>query len=156
MRCINYTKVIHFLFNIKGFIMHNANSNILMLIGRIFLALIFLMAGFDKLSNFSGTAAMINEGIPMVNLLLIISIIIEIGAGLMVLLGLWAKLGALLLFLFTIPATYYFHDFWGMEGQAMTINMMMFMKNLAMMGGLLYIMAHGPGKYSLSHIGKNS
>lgn len=121
------------------------------LLGRILIAQIFLLSGIGKIGAFSQTAAsMASKGLPMPEVLLIITIIIEVGGALMILLGWKARLGALLLLLWMIPVTLLYHNFWAMEGQAAYLNQIMFQKNLAMMGAMLYIMAFGPGAYSVN------
>lgn len=120
------------------------------LLGRILIAQIFLLSGISKVTGFAGTAAAITgKGLPMAEVLVVISIIVEIGAGLMILLGWKARLGALVLFLWMIPVTLAFHNYWTMSGMEAYINQIMFQKNLAMMGAMLYIMAFGSGPYSL-------
>ena len=120
------------------------------LLGRILLALIFLMSGIGKINGFDGTAGyMTSKGLPMVEVLLAITIIIEIGAALMLILGWKAKLGAAALFLWMIPVTFLFHNFWAMPADQQMIQQIMFMKNLGLMGGMLYIMAFGSGPMSL-------
>lgn len=120
------------------------------LLGRILIAQIFLLSGISKVTGFAGTAAAIaGKGLPMAEVLVVISIIVEIGAGLMILLGWKARLGALVLFLWMIPVTLAFHNYWTMSGMEAYINQIMFQKNLAMMGAMLYIMAFGSGPYSL-------
>lgn len=120
------------------------------LLARIFIAQIFLISGYFKIVGFNGTEAMIaKQGLPFATVLLVITIIIEVGAALMILLGWKARIGALLLFLWMIPVTYFFHNFWTMEGGPAMINQIMFQKNLAMMGAMLYIMAFGSGPYSV-------
>lgn len=125
-------------------------QGILFLIGRILLSLIFIMSGFNKIMRFSGTAEhMLNQGIPLPNIFLVGAIIVEIVAGLMVLIGFQSRIGALLLFLYLIPTTLIFHDFWAFEGQDRQNQIIQFMKNLAIMGGLLTLMASGPGTISI-------
>lgn len=120
------------------------------LVGRILLALIFLMSGIGKIGGFAGTAAyMASKGMPMVEALLVITIIIEIGAAVILILGFKAQLGAAALFLWMIPVTLIFHNFWAMPAAEQQIQTIMFMKNLAIMGGMLLIMANGSGPYSV-------
>lgn len=78
----------------------------------------------------------------------IIAIIFEGLGGLLILTGWRARFGALLIFLFVIPATYIFHDYWTFPPEEARHQFMMLMKNLSIMGGSLYIMAFGPGGYS--------
>lgn len=118
--------------------------------GRILLAIIFLVSGIGKIGGFAGTAGyMLSKGLPMVEVLLAITIVIEIGAALMLILGLKAKLGAAALFLWMIPVTIMLHNFWVMPPADQQMQMAMFMKNLGLMGGMLYIMAYGSGPLSL-------
>ena len=123
------------------------------LVGRILLSVIFIIAGFKKIIGFSGTAGyMASKGLPMVDVLLVLTIIIELGGGLMILLGWQARYAATAIFLFIIPVTFVFHPFWVEE------QMNAFMKNLAIMGGMMYIMVYGSGPLSLGcdHCGKDN
>jgi putative oxidoreductase len=109
------------------------------------------VSGIGKIGGFAGTAGyMASKGLPMAEVLLVITIIIEIGAAALLILGFKARLGATLLFLWMIPVTFIFHNFWAMPAVEQQLQTIMFMKNLAIMGGLLFIMAHGSGKYSLN------
>lgn len=115
------------------------------LVGRIMLALLFILAGWNKIPGFENTAAyMAAKGLPMVEVLLVLTIIIELGGGLLILLGWQARWAALAIFLFLIPVTVIFHPFWADPGEFNA-----FFKNLAIMGGMLYIVVYGSGPYSL-------
>jgi putative oxidoreductase len=120
------------------------------LLGRILLGLIFLLSGLGKIGSFAGTAGwMTSKGLPMAEVLLAITMVIEIGASLMIIGGFKARLGAAALFLWMIPVTFLFHNFWSMPAAEQQIQMIMFMKNLGLMGGMLYIMTFGSGPMSL-------
>jgi putative oxidoreductase len=120
------------------------------LAGRILLSAIFLVSGIGKIGGFAGTAGyMASKGIPMVDVLLAITIVIEIGAALMIIGGYKARLGATALFLWMIPVTFLFHNYWAMPADQQMIQQIMFMKNLGLMGGMLYIMAFGSGPISV-------
>lgn len=120
------------------------------LVGRILIAQIFLLSGVSKIGGFAQTAAgMAQKGLPLAEVLLVITIIVEIGGALMILLGWKARIGALALLLWMIPVTLLYHNFWAMEGMQAYINQIMFQKNLVMMGAMLYIYAFGSGPYSL-------
>jgi len=123
------------------------------LVGRVLLALIFVISGFNKLTHFDGTAGyMAMHGLPMVHVLLVTSIAIELGGGLMLMLGWHARLAAAAIFLFLIPVTLVFHAFWTVnpsDAMALQDQMIHFMKNLAIMGGMLYVLAYGSGPLSL-------
>ena len=126
-------------------------KSLLIVIARVSFSLIFIIAGFDKIVNYDQTLqTMVAAGIPYAQIALLGSIIFEFGGGLLVLLGLFTRFGALLIFLFTIPVTFYFHSFWTFEQvQDVINNMHHFFKNLAIMGAALYIMVYGPGKLSI-------
>lgn len=119
------------------------------LIGRILLGLIFVMSAFSKITGFEGTQQyMASKGMPLTVLFLVAAIIVEMLGGLSVILGVWARAGAAALILFLIPATLIFHTDFGQQTQ-----MIMFLKNLAIMGGLLLLVANGSGAYSLRSSG---
>jgi putative oxidoreductase len=120
------------------------------LLGRILIALIFLLSGFGKITGFAGTAGyMASKGVPMVDVLLAITIVIELGGALMIIAGFKARLAALALFLWMIPVTFIFHNFWAVPADQAMIQQIMFMKNLSIMGAMLYIAAFGSGPMSV-------
>jgi putative oxidoreductase len=115
------------------------------LLGRILLVLIFVMSGFSKISNPQATQQyMAAMGMPMTGLFLIGAIFLELVGAASLLLGYWTRLGATLLIIFMIPTTLIFHTNFSDQ-----IQLIMFMKNLSMIGGLLVVLAFGPGKLSL-------
>ncbi|HNU68019.1 MAG TPA: DoxX family protein [Myxococcota bacterium] len=138
--------------------MNNTNENPIVygvapLVGRILLGVLFLMAGIGKISGWEGTAGyMASVGMPFVPLFLFGAIVLEVGGGLSLLLGLKARLGGLLLAMFLVPTTLIFHAFWNLEGQERYMQMLMFNKNLAIIGGLLYVAVFGAGKFSLDNL----
>lgn len=133
----------------------NSLYRYLPLIGRVFLSSIFIMSGFGKIADWSGTADyMASNGMPMVPLFLSGAMIFEICGGLSVLLGFKAKIGAAALIVFLIPATLIFHNFWTLEGMEQQIQMVNFMKNLAISGGLLLVVSLGTGPMSISNRNK--
>jgi putative oxidoreductase len=116
---------------------------ILELIGRIFISLIFLIAGVGKIFNYEGTIGYMESfGIP--GYLLIPAIIIEILFSLLVIIGYKTKLAAIILALFTISLAIIFHTDFSNQMQLMS-----FLKNFAIAGGFLIIFARGAGKYSV-------
>jgi len=127
-------------------------SAALNILGRFFLVLIFLMSAIgNKIPNFSGTVQyMKSEGVPVPGLLLAGAILFLIAGALSILVGFKAKIGAALLLIFLILATYWFHDFWTFEdAQVRQTQTIAFMKNLALMGAMLMIIAGGSGAGSL-------
>jgi putative oxidoreductase len=128
-----------------------AISGPLVLLGRFLFALIFLMAGPN---HFSGqTIAMAaSAGVPLASIGVPFSGVIAILGGLSILLGYRAKLGAWLIVLFLIAITPAMHKFWTVPDPTMhMIQMVMFMKNLTMLGGALLITQFGSGPWSLDN-----
>jgi putative oxidoreductase len=121
------------------------------LVGRCLLGLIFIVAAWGKIMAYSGTAGyMASKGMPLVPLLLPLTILLELGCGLMLVLGWHARLAAFLLFLFIIPTTVIFHNFWAAPPAQAQNQMNNFLKNLAIMGGMLYVIVYGSGPVSAS------
>jgi len=124
------------------------------LIGRLLLSNLFIVSGFKKITGFTGTAGYMAAKMPsldpsVIKILLVITIAVELGGGLLALLGWQARWAATALLLWMIPVTYIFHAYWGLPPDQMQMQFIQFQKNLAIMGGLLYIIAQGPGRYSL-------
>lgn len=126
------------------------------LLGRILIAALFIPAGIHKIIGFAGTSGyMASKGLPVPDLLLVLTIIIELGGGLMLLFGWRAREAALVIALFLIPVTVIFHGFWAIEDPELHgKEQITFMKNLAIMGGLLMIAGLGSGACSLCGKGK--
>jgi putative oxidoreductase len=120
------------------------------LIGRILLSLIFVMSGLQKITAWDQTAGyMAAKHMPVVPLFLTGAIALEVLGGLSVLTGFRARLGALALIVFLIPTTLIFHNFWAYTGQEQQMQMINFMKNLAILGGLFVVAGLGAGGLSL-------
>jgi putative oxidoreductase len=118
-------------------------------LGRFFFALIFLMAGASHFNKQTiGYAA--SQGVPLASIAVPLSGVLAIAGGLSILLGYRAKLGALLIVLFLIPVTLMMHKFWTVSDPMMAqIQMILFMKNVSMLGGALLISQFGAGPFSL-------
>lgn len=128
----------------------NGTSDALSLIGRILLAVIFLVSGFGKINGFEGLiGAIASKGFPAPQVFAVATIVIELGAGLMLVFGWKARWAALLLAGFTAIVTMFFHNFWAMPDAQKMMQQIQFMKNLALIGGLLMVMAFGPGRFSV-------
>lgn len=129
--------------------MSNQND-LLSLVGRILLGLVFFMGGIGKLMGFAGAVQYATgAGMPMPQVGVAIGAAIEIIAPLMLLVGFKTRWAALALIVFTLVANFVFHQFWAMEGAAKMNNQITFLKNLAMVGGLMMLMVAGPGRYSM-------
>lgn len=122
------------------------------LVGRILMAYIFVVSGWGKIGNFAATAAaMAGKGIPLAEAALVLTIIIELGGGLMLIAGWKARWAAAAIFLWLIPVTLIFHPYWAVEAAQVRAQTIQFNKNLAIMGGMLYLMAFGAGPLSLDN-----
>lgn len=120
------------------------------LIARALLSLVFLVAGFDKIVDWEGASAYAaSKGLVLIPLLLGVAIAFEIGGGLCLLAGLKTREVALALLLYLVPVTLIFHAFWTYEGMERQIQMSNFLKNLAIMGGLMQVFAYGAGRVSV-------
>lgn len=125
--------------------------------GRVMLVAIFLMSALGKkIPDFAGTVSyMTANGVPAPNIMLVGAIAFLLAGGISVLLGFKARIGAALLAVFLIVATYYFHNFWvhAPETQEFQMQMIQFMKNLGLLGALLMVVANGAGPGSLDNYG---
>ncbi|MEO8752892.1 MAG: DoxX family protein [Casimicrobiaceae bacterium] len=126
----------------------NTNRDYAALVARILLTVMFIISGFGKITGFEGTVgAIASKGLPVPQLMAVGAIVVELGAGLLVLVGYKARWAALAIFLFLIPTTLLFHNYWATpQDQAQYIN---FMKNVTIMGGMLMVWAFGPGRLAL-------
>ncbi|HKE40877.1 MAG TPA: DoxX family protein [Casimicrobiaceae bacterium] len=119
------------------------------LIGRILLGSIFVISGWLKLVGFAGTAGLIgSKGLPMPEILAAGSVLIELGGGLALVTGFKARWAALAIALFTVVITPIFHNFWAAPAAQAMIQQINFEKNVAIIGGMLMVIAFGPGRYS--------
>lgn len=120
----------------------------IVLLGRIFFALIFITSGPGHFSA-KTIAYAASQGVPLANLAVPLSGIIAILGGLSIALGYQSRIGAWLLVLFLVPVTLMMHNFWAItDAQAHMIQQIMFMKNLSMLGGALLISHFGAGPIS--------
>jgi putative oxidoreductase len=130
--------------------MFTALQTPLALIGRLLMALLFLPAGIGKIGGFAGTVAYIgSKGLPLPELGAAIAIVVEVGGALALIAGFGTRFAALALALFTLVATFFFHNYWGVPAEQAMMQQLMFFKNMAVVGGLLVLAAHGAGAWSL-------
>jgi putative oxidoreductase len=126
-------------------------NDALLAIGRVMIAVMFVMSGLEKAMDLGATASAIgSKGLPAPFILAILTTVLELGGGLLIIVGWQTRIIALALALFTAVAAYFFHDFWHYPpGAEHTNNMIHFMKNLSVIGGFLMLCAAGAGRYSL-------
>ena len=142
-------------------------------LGRALLSLIFISSSIQKLLNWQGTMQYFQHaltdrltvsvghdliqrasewGLANAFSLLLVGCLFELVGGVFVFLGLWTRIGALLLVIFLIPTTLLFHNFWDLQDPDRQMQMINFMKNLSIFGGLLFLLAVGKcGKQAKSH-----
>ena len=122
------------------------------LAGRILLALIFVISGYNKLVGFDGTVGYIaSKGLPLPQLAAAAAIAIELVGGVLLVIGWQTRWAATAIFLFMIPTTLIFHAFWAAAAANQQTETIQFMKNLCIMGGMLYVMAFGAGPLSVDN-----
>ena len=129
----------------------NYLENFCLLAGRTLLGLYFILPGLQKITNFEGMSQYMEaHNVPMVSILLIVTIIIQLSAGLALIIGYKGQIAAFILAGLTLVISIYMHNFWAMEESvARGHEMQNFVKNMAIMAGLLYVTALGSGKFSL-------
>ncbi|MDP3672414.1 MAG: DoxX family protein [Telluria sp.] len=130
--------------------MFTALQNPLALTGRLLLALLFLPAGLGKITGFAGTVGYITSvGLPMPTVAAAMALTVEIVGGLALLAGFGTRISALVLALFTLVATFFFHNYWGAPTEQQFMQQLLFFKNIAVVGGLLTLAAWGAGAWSV-------
>lgn len=130
--------------------MPNLLASLLSITGRVLLcAIFFLSAVGQKIPNFNETIAYMQGKVPSPAPMLVGAIVFLIVGSLSVVLGFKGRWGALLLAIFLALASYFFHNFWDLAGEARHMQQIQFMKNLSIFGALLFIVANGTGPGSL-------
>jgi putative oxidoreductase len=121
----------------------------IVVLGRFLFALIFLMSALGHFSKQTIEYAA-SQGVPFASLAVPFSGILALFGGLSILLGYRAKIGAWLIVLFLVPVSFMMHKFWTVtDPMAAQIQMIMFMKNVSILGGALLISQFGTGPFSL-------
>jgi len=120
------------------------------LLGRILLAWLFIPAGWGKIAGFAGVTGYIaSKGVPLPEVAAALAIVAELGLGLLLLIGWQARWAALGLAIFVAVITPIFHNYWAVPDAQKMMQMQAFWKNLAVVGGLLFVQAFGPGGWSV-------
>jgi putative oxidoreductase len=130
--------------------MSNAIQNPLNFAARLLMVALFLPAGIGKLTGFAGTVGYISSvGLPLPTLAAAVALIVEIVGGLALLAGFGTRIAALVLAAFTLVASFFFHNYWGVPADQAFMQQLLFFKNIAVVGGLLAIAANRAGAWSL-------
>jgi putative oxidoreductase len=124
-----------------------------LLLGRILLGLYFIIPGISKINNFAGTSAYMEQHhVPAISLLLPLTIALQLSCGLALIVGFKGKFAAITLAGLTLIISIYMHDFWQYtEGVERAHEMQNFIKNMAILAGLLMIAAQGTGRLSINN-----
>lgn len=146
-------------------------QNFFSFLGRLCFCSMFIISGIAKIIRWDATEQelvnqmldvlsksyqhgwaqmLLDRVIPLAPMVLLAATIAELAGALLILTGIQVRLGALILCLFLIPTTYFFHNFWDLEGAAQQLQIVMFLKNLAIFGGGLLLLAFGSGQKKVS------
>ena len=129
------------------------SQDVVALIGRVLIAALFIPAGFGKLMGFAGTVGYIGSvGLPLPQIAAALAILVELGLGIMLLVGFKTRWAALGIALFTLVICCIFHNFWGVPAAQVMAQSQLFFKNMAIVGGLLTVAAWGAGAWSVDGI----
>jgi len=121
-------------------------------LGRILLSLLFITSGIRKIGGFEGTVGYIaSKGVPLPQVAAAGTIFIEVVVGIALLIGLKARLSALVIAAFTLAASIIFHPYWAVPAEQVMMQQINFYKNLSIIGGLLFVAAFGAGSLSVDN-----
>ena len=130
----------------------NATQSQMMLVGRILLATVFLVAGIRKLMAVAGSTGYLAKlGFPAPEVLIWVAIVIEVGGAALLILGWHARKVSWVMIIFVAVATLMAHRFWQFDAAQYANQMNHFLKNFAIIGGLLYVVAFGAGALSMDN-----
>ncbi|MBA4194996.1 MAG: DoxX family protein [Comamonadaceae bacterium] len=125
-------------------------NNAFLLAARVLMAVMFVPAGISKIGGFEGTVGYIaSVGLPMAAAGAVAAIVVEVLGGLALLAGVGTRVAAVVLALFTLAASVFFHAYWAVPAEQAMVQQLMFFKNLAIVGGLLGLAAAGAGGWSV-------
>ncbi|WP_343712160.1 DoxX family protein [Inquilinus sp.] len=129
----------------------SAFSSFFAFFARIFLAVLFVVSGWTKLMAFDGTVQYVAQAsnLPAPQIFTALTILVELGGGILLVLGLFSRFAAFIMAGFTLLTILLVHHFWTMADAEMQLNQLMAMKNLAIAGGLLMVTAFGPGAWAI-------
>ena len=133
----------------------SAQSSFFAFFARIFLAVLFVVSGWGKLTGFEGAVGYVaSNGLPVPQIFTALTILVELGGGILLILGLFSRLVAFIMAGFALLTIVVVHHFWTMTDADMMMIQIQAMKNLAIAGGLLMITAFGPGAWAIGPGGR--
>lgn len=122
----------------------------LSLLGRVLISSVFIFSALDRTLDWTGALAFVSvETAPLPDYIVVVGISIAVIGALLVFVGFKTRLGANLLLFYYIIITFLFHHFWDLDATSQQLQIVLFIKNIAIMGGLLYIIAYGAGRWSV-------
>jgi putative oxidoreductase len=130
--------------------MSKSIQNSLTLVSRLLFVIFFLPAGIGKVTGFAATVGYISSvGLPFPTLGAILALSVEILGSLALFAGFGTRIAALVLAAFTLVASFFFHAYWAVPADQAFVTQLLFFKNIAVVGGLLALAAHGAGAWSV-------
>lgn len=127
-----------------------SSADALMLVGRIFVGFLFLTSGWSKLMNTAGAISYLaSVKAPAPEMMVWVVLVVELVVGITLILGLATRYGALLGFIFVVIATALAHRYWEYPAAFQVAQYINFTKNIAILGGLLYVFTAGAGRFSV-------
>ena len=121
-----------------------------LLVARLFIAAVFLLFGVRSILGYAGSVGYFTKlGFPAPEAMVVLAIIIQLGGGALLAIGWKTRWAGWLLVAYVVIATLMAHRYWEYDAAQYVAQMTNFFKNLAIIGGLLYIAAFGPGRYSV-------
>ena len=127
-----------------------ASRDLLLLIARIAIVLLFILSGYPKMLHYDGTVQyMASIGTPMPALAAIIAIVMEVPAVILIILGFFTRPLAIIFLFYTLGTAVIGHHYWDMTGDAVVPNMINFYKNVSIAGAFILLAIVGPGAISL-------
>ncbi|ARU94682.1 DoxX family protein [Tatumella citrea] len=122
----------------------------LLLLTRVLLMILFVLFGWQKLTGFEGTIGyMASVGAPLPSVAAVIAVVVELGFGILIILGFYTRPLAIILAIYTVATGLMGHQYWHMTGMEQYGAMINFYKNISIAGGFLALALTGPGKYSI-------
>jgi putative oxidoreductase len=130
--------------------MSTSLKNVFALLARVLMAALFLPAGVAKVTGFAGTVGYVaSVGLPLPTVGAALALVVEIVGSLALLAGFGTRIAAVMLAVFTLAASFFFHAYWAVPAEQVFVTQLLFFKNIAVVGGLLALAAHGAGAWSL-------
>lgn len=130
-------------------------DDLALLVGRLLMAALLLPSGFKKITDLGGTTAMLGRmGVPYPDILAIVGAVVEAGTPILLILGLLPRITAILAGGFVLAATLIAHRFWEFpDAGAQAMQQIQFLKNMGIVGGLMFYFVAGPGRFALGKKG---